>query len=146
MIDLATRVVVGWSIPSNMRTPLIIDTLVMARTHERLATDGVIFHSDQGAQYTSGDFQRWCAENKATRSMGLTGVCWENTVAENFLSHLKTEMYHHCEFPKHLSARTAFMEYIDSCYNRRRPHSNSQGLPPAKALAEYESQLKPIAA
>ncbi|EMQ99522.1 integrase catalytic region [Paeniglutamicibacter gangotriensis Lz1y] len=78
--------------------------------------------------------------------MGLTGVCWDNSVAENFFSHLKTEMYHHYNFPNHLSARTAVMEYIESWYNRRRPHSNNQGLPPARALAEYQNLPTPIAA
>ncbi|PQZ87717.1 hypothetical protein CQ018_17375 [Arthrobacter sp. MYb227] len=67
-------------------------------------------------------------------------------MAENFFSHLKTEMYHHYDFPNHLSARTAVMEYVESWYNRRRPHSNNQGLPPAKAVAAYENQFKPKAA
>lgn len=146
VIDLATRMVIGWSMASNMRTPLIIDAMAMARKHGRLAADGVIFHSDRGSQYTSGAFQKWCAGNNVTQSMGLTGVCWDNAVAENFFSHLKTEMYHHYDFPNHLSARTAVMEYIESWYNRRRPHSNNQGLPPARALADYQNQSKQIAA
>ncbi|GAB3597913.1 Integrase core domain protein [Corynebacterium faecale] len=73
------------------------------------------------AQYTSGEFQKWCAGNKITQSMGVTGVCWDNAVVENFFSHLKTEMYHHYDFKNHLAARTAVMEYIEGWYNRRRP-------------------------
>jgi putative transposase len=38
-------------------------------------------------------------------------------------------MYHHHDFPNHMAARTAVMEYIESWYNRRRPHANNQGLP-----------------
>lgn len=102
--------------------------------------------SDRGAQYTSGDFQKWRAGNNVTQSMGLTRVCWDNAVAENFFSHLKTEMYHHYDFPNHLSARTAIMEYIESWYYRRQPHSNNQGLPPATALPNYQNQFKRIAA
>ena len=61
-------------------------------------------NSGRGAQYTSGNFQKWCAGNHVTLSMGLTRVCWDNYVAENFLSNLKIEMHHHYTFPVHLSA------------------------------------------
>jgi putative transposase len=67
-------------------------------------------------------------------------------VAESFFSHLKTEMYHHHVFRNHLAARTAVMEYIESWYNRRRPHSYNQGLAPAMALAEYEDLSQRLAA
>lgn len=78
VIDLATRMVVGWSMDSNMRTPLVINALAMARDHGCLYPEGAIFHSDRGLQYTSEQFQTWCAGNKITQSMGLTGVCWDN--------------------------------------------------------------------
>lgn len=73
VIDVATRMVVGWSMDSNMRTPLIINALAMARDHGHLHPEGAIFHSDRGSQYTSGEFQTWCAGNKITQSMGVTG-------------------------------------------------------------------------
>ena len=145
IIELSTRMVVGWSMSSNMRTPLIIGAMAMARTHGRQAADGVFFHTGRGVQYTSGDFQKWCAGNNVTQSMGLTGVCWDISVVENFFSHLKTKVYHHFNFPNHLSARTAVVEYIESWYNRRRPHSNNQGLPPARALTEYLNLPAPVA-
>lgn len=145
VIDVATRMVVGWSMDSHMRTQLIINALAMARDHGRLHREGSIFHSDRGTQYTSSQFQKWCAGNKIVQSMGATGVCWDNAVAENFFSHLKTEMYHHYNFPDHLSARTAVMEYIESWYNRRRPHSNNQGMSPAMALFAYQQQYEPAA-
>ena len=55
----------------------------------------MVFHSDRGTQYTSDEFQKWCGTNRVTQSMGKVGVCWDNAVAENFFSHLKTEFYHH---------------------------------------------------
>lgn len=146
VIDLATRMVVGWSMASHMRTSLVIDALRMARDHGRLHPSGAVFHSDRGAQYTSNVFQEWCAANQVTQSMGEVGVCWDNAVAESFFSHLKTEMYHHQVFGNHLAARTSVMEYIESWYNRRRPHTYNQGLPPARALAEYQDQVQLIAA
>jgi len=146
VIDLSTRMVVGWSMASHMRTSLIIDALSMARDHGHLDANGAIFHSDRGAQYTSGDFQKWCATNGVTQSMGAVGVCWDNAVAESFFSHLKTEMFHQQTFSNHLSARTAVMEYIESWYNRRRPHSHNGGLQPAAALTAYQDRRQPVAA
>lgn len=146
VIDLATGMIVGWSMASHMRTTLIIDALVMARDHGYLDAAGAIFHSDRGTQYTSNDFQKWCKANKVTQSMGEVGVCWDNAVAESFFSHLKTEMYYQQSFDNHLTARTAVMEYIEVWYNRRRPHVRSAGLPPAVALQAYRDRDESVAA
>lgn len=146
VIDLSTRMVIGWSMAGHMRTSLIIDALAMARDHGYLHPDGAIFHSDRGAQYTSSAFQNWCAGNQITQSMGAVGVCWDNAVAECFFSHMKTEMFYQQHFDNHLSARTAVMEYIESWYNRRRPHAYNDGLPPAAALAAYHDRCQPAAA
>ena len=138
--------VVGWSMASHMRTSLIIDALEMARDHGHFDSNGAIFHSDRGSQYTSGDFQKWCAANGITQSMGAVGVCWDNAVAESFFSHMKTEMYYQQDFDNHLAARTAVMEYLESWYNRRRPHSHNGGLQPAAALANHRDRRKMAAA
>uniref|UniRef100_UPI001E50AC1F DDE-type integrase/transposase/recombinase n=1 Tax=Cryobacterium sp. Y57 TaxID=2048287 RepID=UPI001E50AC1F len=113
-IDLCTRMVVGWSMASHMRTSLIVDAMEMARDHGYLDPNGAVFHSDRGTQYTSGLFQKWCAAYQVTQSMGAVGLCWDNAVAESFFSHMKTEVYHQHEFENHLAARTAVMEYIES--------------------------------
>jgi putative transposase len=146
VIDLSNRMVVGWSMASHMRTSLITGALTMARDHGHLDPEGAIFHSDRGSQYTSAEFQKWCAKNHVTQSMGAVGVCWDNAVAESFFSHLKTEMFHQKYFHNHLAARTAVMEYIESWYNRRRPHSHNQGLAPAAALTAYQDRRQPAAA
>jgi len=146
VIDLCTRMVVGWSMASHMRTTLIIDALEMARDNGHFDADGAIFHSDRGAQYTSGDFQKWCAANGITQSMGAVGVCWDNAVAESFFSHMKTEMFYQQDFDNHLAATTAVMEYIESWYNRRRPHSHNGGLQPAAALAVHRDRRQMAAA
>lgn len=103
-------------------------------------------NTDRGAQYTSDDFQKWCRTNHVTQSMGAVGTCWDNSVAESFFSHMKTEMYYQQYFTSHMAARTAVMEYIESWYNRRRPHSYNQGLPPAAALVAYQTRCQPAAA
>lgn len=83
IIDLATRMVVGWQLADHMRTSLVIDALDMARTHGRVADDALL-HSDHGTQYTSTAFTAYCAEAGIIQSMGRTGVAWDNAVAETF--------------------------------------------------------------
>ena len=72
IIDLATRMVVGWQLADHMRTSLVIDALEMAHTHGRVA-EGALVHSDHGAQYTSAAFTAYCTELGVTQSMGRTG-------------------------------------------------------------------------
>ena len=91
----------------------------------------------ESAQYTSVQFQKWCAGNNVTQSMGAVGVCWDNAVAENFFSHLKTEFYHHHSFATRLAARTAVMDYIESWYNRQRPNARACHRVPVQALNDY---------
>ncbi|WP_370449931.1 integrase core domain-containing protein [Cryobacterium sp. Hh7] len=103
-------------------------------------------NSDRGTQYTSSLFQKWCAANQVTQSMGAVGLFWDHTVAESFFPQMKTEMYYQHEFENHLTARTAVMEYIESWYNRRRPHSRNGGLQPAVALAAHRDARQTAAA
>lgn len=135
VIDLATRMVVGWQLADHMRTPLIIDALKMARTHGKVAPNA-IFHSDRGSRYTSDDFHKYCKENGFIQSMGRTGVCWDNSVAESFFSSLKNEMYHHQVFPTRSRARFAIADYIEIFYNRKRIHSTLGYQTPAQTWVQ----------
>lgn len=136
VIDLATRMVVGWQLAEHMRTSLVIDALAMARLGGHLAPNA-IFHSDHGAQYASTDFEKYCRSVNVRRSMGRTGVCWDNAAAETFFATLKNEMYHRQIFTTRARARFAVAEYIEVFYNRKRPHSALGYLTPAATLAEY---------
>ena len=79
--------------------------------------------------------------------MGKVGVCWDNAVAENFFSHLKTEFYHHHRFGSRLAARTAVMNYVEGWYNRRRPNRRAGGVPPVTAHANHHTSVpEPLAA
>ena len=122
VIDLATRKVLGWQMADNMRTPLIIDALEMARQRGNLE-EGAVFHSDHGSQYTSKDFAEYCGKHGFKQSMGATGVCWDNAVAESFFATLKNEMYYQHTFLSRDMARVAIAQYIEIDYNRKRPHS-----------------------
>jgi transposase InsO family protein len=76
VIDLGSRRVVGWAIASHMRTSLVEDALRMAFVQRR-PERGVIFHSDRGSQYTSGDFGQLARDNGVVLSVGMKGECWD---------------------------------------------------------------------
>ncbi|MDJ0315262.1 IS3 family transposase [Arthrobacter sp. H35-D1] len=139
VIDLCTRMIVGWAMADHMRASLCVSALEMARDKGHLQANG-IFHSDHGAQYTSRELGAWCTGNNIRQSMGLAGVCWDNAVAESAFSSLKNEFYHHYSFDTRQAARQATMHYIEAFYNRWRPHSHNDGLPPATAMANFTTQ------
>jgi putative transposase len=139
VIDLATRMVIGWQLADHMRTSLVIDALKMAIRHGRVPTRA-IFHSDRGAQYTSTDFAKFCRSNRVRTSLGRTGVCWDNAAAESFFAALKNEMYYRTSFATHARARLAVADYIEVFYNRQRLHSALGYRTPAEALTDYHQQ------
>jgi putative transposase len=93
VIDLATRMVVGWQLAAHMRTTLVTDALQMP-IHAGHVTPDAIFHSDRGTQYTSAEFDAFTTRHGIRRSLGRTGVCWDNAAAESFFAALKNEMYY----------------------------------------------------
>jgi len=143
VIDLATRMVVGWQLADHMRTSLVVDALDMAVVHSRVQP-GAVFHSDRGAQYTSAVFAAFCARHRVQTSLGRTGVCWDNAAAESFFAALKNEMYHRQRFDTRNRARFAVADYIEVFYNRQRLHSSLGYRTPAEALTDH--QLQPAAA
>ena len=144
VIDCHTRAVIGWSMADNMRTPLICDALTMAANNIDLP-ENAIFHSDRGSQYTSTEFAAHIAELGLTASMGRTGVCWDNALAESFFAALKNELVHRCIFTTRRKARAAIAEYIEVFYNRLRIHSTLGYKTPAEVMAEHQ-QKTPLAA
>lgn len=138
VIDLATRMVVGWQVAGHMRTSLVTDALRMAITHGR-ARPGAVFHSDRGCQYTSAEFSLYCKKNQIRTSVGRTGVCWDNAAAESFFAALKNEMYYREPFRTRAHARFAVADYIEAFYNRRRLHSSLGYRTPAEALIDYQT-------
>jgi transposase InsO family protein len=136
VIDLATRMVVGWQLADHMRTSLVIDALQMGLDAGHVRPEA-IFHSDRGCQYTSREFTRFCADHQVRTSVGRTGVCWDNAAAESFFAALKNEMYHRHVWPTRARARFAVAEYIEVFYNRRRLHSTLGYRTPFEALTDH---------
>ena len=138
VIDLATRMVVGWQMTTHMRTSLILDALAMAIGAGHVRPDA-IFHSDRGTQYTSAEFALFCKDNQVRASVGRTGVCWDNAAAESFFASLKNEMYHRQSFATRARARFAVADYIEVFYNRQRLHSTLGYRTPHEAFIDYRT-------
>jgi putative transposase len=140
VIDLATRMVVGWQLATHMRTSLVLDALQMALTGGHVGPDA-IFHSDRGAQYTSREFAVFCTAHNVRTSIGRTGVCWDNAAAESFFAALKNEMYYRYTWPTRARARLAVAEYIEVFYNRKRLHSALGYRTPFEALTDHRAAV-----
>jgi transposase InsO family protein len=138
VIDLATRMVVGWQMTTHMRTTLVTDALAMAIDAGHVPRDA-IFHSDRGTQYTSAQFALFCKDNHVRTSLGRTGVCWDNAAAESFFASLKNEMYHRQVFTTRARARFAVADYIEVFYNRQRLHSTLGYRTPLEALTDFNT-------
>ncbi|OMH29357.1 transposase, partial [Tersicoccus phoenicis] len=139
VIDLHSRTVVGWAIADHMRTNLVTDALEMAIARRRPAK-GAVFHSDRGTQYTSHDFDQFCRKNNIRRSLGRTGICYDNAVAESFFATYKKELIHTRPWPNLKTLKKATFTWIEEYYNRARRHSTLGYLTPA----EYELGLRDI--
>ena len=121
VIDVFSRRVVGWSMAGHMRTTLVLNALEMALAHRK--PDGVIHHSDQGAQYTSVAFGERCRAAGIATSMGSVGDCFDNAMAESFFATLESELFARRPLRDHAEARSAIFEYIEGWYNPHRRHS-----------------------
>jgi putative transposase len=129
VIDLYSRMVVGWAMKSTMTTELALDALMMACWRRR-PKNPVIIHSDQGSQFGSDDFNRWCKDNSLLPSMSRRGNCWDNAVAESFFSSLKKERIKRQIYASRQEAQAEVFDYIEGFYNRVRRHSHLDLLSP----------------
>ena len=108
---------------------LVLDALMMA-LWRRKPKQEVIVHPDQGSQYGSDDWKRFCDANKLLPSMSRRGNCWDNAVAESFFSSLKKERIRKRIYKTRDLARADIFDYIEAFYNRTRSHSYLGGVSP----------------
>ena len=130
VLDLHTRMIVGWSMDSRMTRDLVISALRMG-WFRRKPKAGVIHHSDRGSQYCSSDYQTLLTEYGMLASMSRKGNCWDNAPTESFFNSLKNERTHHARYATRDEAKQDTFEYIEMFYNRRRRHSALNYLSPA---------------
>lgn len=136
VIDCFNKEVIGYAMANHMRTELVTDALDMAARNHPL-TDGCIFHSDRGSQYTSSNFAERIKQHGMRASLGRTGICYDNALAESFNSMLKVERYYRTAYPTRKKARDDVANYIEIFYNRRRIHSGLAYRTPQEVRNEY---------
>lgn len=129
VMDLHARKIVGWSMKPTIAREIVLDALMMA-VWRRRPTQRVLVHSDQGNQYGSDDWRRFCDANNLEPSMSRRGNCWDNAVAESFFSSLKKERIRKRIYKTRDLARADVFDYIEGFYNRSRRHSHLGGISP----------------
>ena len=135
VIDCATRKVAGWAMDDNYRAPLIKSAIEMAARNLGLPADAV-FHSDRGSNYTSAEFAASLERLGIRQSVGRTGICYDNALAESFNAALKVERVHRTAYPTRKKAKEDIARYIELRYNRMRLHSGLGYRTPQEALDE----------
>lgn len=122
IMDLYSRMIIGWSMGERNSTELVGDALKMAALHRR-EIQGIVLHSDQGSQYASASYQQQLKKLGFICSMSRKGNCWDNAPMESFFHSLKTEWVSFEDYKTPCEARASLFDYIELFYNRKRRHS-----------------------
>ena len=123
VLDLFSRLVVGWALSDRNDEALTLAALQMA-IDQRQPEPGLMHHSDRGTTYASGEYQDRLAKHGFVCSMSRKGNCWDNAVVESFFSTLDIECEHGEMFSSRSAARREVTEYILGFYNPTRLHSS----------------------
>jgi putative transposase len=141
VMDLYTRMIVGWAMDARMTRELVINALRMAY-FRRQPKPGLMHHSDRGSQYCSADYQALLRGYGMLASMSRKGNCWDNAPMESFFNSLKNERTHTQRYATREEARRDTFEYIEAFYNRSRRHSALGYVSPAQHYAAWQDQQK----
>ena len=136
VIDCCTKAVIGWAMDDNYKTPLIEQAITMAKRNHKIQP-GAIFHSDRGSNYTSSEFGKALSRLDIRRSVGRTGICYDNAMAESFFAALKNERVHRTVYPTRTHAIHDVARYIELRYNSQRLHSGLGYKTPNEVYAEH---------
>lgn len=136
ILDLATRLVVGWAAEPRLDRSLTLAALDRALRRRRPAP-GLLHHSDRGVQYCCNDYRNRLVQHGILVSMSRRGNCWDNAVAESFFATLEWELVQDVNWATRNQASHDLFEYIEIWYNRKRLHSSPDYLTPA----EYDAKL-----
>jgi putative transposase len=141
VLDVFSRLVVGWSIDSAATATLVTNALGMA-IDQRNSTAKTVIHSDQGTQFTSWAFTRRALDSGLLPSMGSIGDCYDNAVIEAFWSRMQVELLDRKRWRTRVELANAIFEYLEIFHNRQRRHSALGMLTPV----EFEARHQPTTA
>jgi transposase InsO family protein len=129
VLDLYSRMIVGWELSERLTASLVTSALDRALS-QRPASEGLIVHSDRGSQYASIELAKLAKEHHLQLSVSRTGNCYDNAVTESFFHTLKTEHIYFERYETRQDARTSVFDYIELFYNRQRMHTSINNLSP----------------
>jgi len=139
VLDLYARRVVGWAMSTSPDADLVVSALDNA-CQQRGRPEKLLFHSDQGSQYTSRKFRQRLWRYRMKQSMSRRGNCWDNSPMERLFRSLKSEWIPALGYRSHIEAKRDIGSYLMDYYNRQRPHAFNDGMPPVVA----EEKLKTL--
>lgn len=142
VLDCFSKRVVGYAMADHMRTELVADALCMAARNCELVPGVTIFHSDRGSQYLSTEYAELTAELQILRSVGRTGICYDNAWAESFNATLKNERVYRTQYPTRDHAKADIARYIELRYNQIRLHSAIGYRTPNEVESDWFEQKK----
>ena len=140
IIDLFARKPIGWAMSLSPNTKLTLAALDMAY-ESRGKPEEVMFHSDQGSNYSAVEFRRRLWRYRIKQSMSRRGNCWDNSPMEQFFRSLKSEWVPIEGYKTFADAHKHICDYITGYYSALRPHANNGGLSPDKKEQEYLQNL-----
>ena len=142
IIDVFSRMIVGWQLACHMRTDLVLDALRMALAVRTPGADfTLVAHTDQGSQYTSEDYTQQLDDAKVLASVGSVGDAYDNAMAESFVDSIKTELIADRVWRTNTQLELAIVEYV-AWFNTRRLHSSLGNIPPV----EHEQEARSLTA
>ena len=136
VMDLSSRRIVGWSMKPTLAKEIVRDAFLMA-VWRRKPKQNVIIHSEQGSQFSSDEWNRFCQTHDLLPSMSRRGNCYDHAAVESFFGSLKKEKIRRHIFKTREAARTEIFDYIEVFYNRARRHQHLGNISPA----DYEQQM-----
>jgi putative transposase len=142
VMDLFSRRIVGWAARATIARELVLEVVLMAVRKRR--PRGTLIHSDQGTQYGSDAWRRFCQSNRLEPSMSRKGNCWDNAVAASFFSSLKKERIKKQIYRDRATALADVAAYIDGFYNSVRRHSHLGGLSPEQFEATHRRSKRTL--
>jgi transposase InsO family protein len=122
VLDVFSRLVVGWSIDSTQTTTLVLNALGMA-TQRRQDRDGLVIHSDRGVQFSSWAFSQNVRDAGIAPSMGAVGSAYDNAMMESFWARVQVELLNRRRWKTRIELASAIHDYIELFHNTRRRHS-----------------------
>ena len=144
VLDLFSRKAVGWAMSLSADTELTVSALEMA-FESRGKPKNLIFHSDQGSQYTSFKYRQRLWKYQITQSMSRRGNCWDNAPMERFFRSLKTEWIPTPGYKSFTEAKQDVTDYIIGYYSQVRPHHYNAGLSPNESERRFWLDSKTVA-